>query len=203
MGLRHKATARGASAITSALASRSRSRAGTRCRGHALPRARGARRKLRQQQPREIPLCRLPLATPPLASRWGRLVGGVLLAAFDGYPNYRAGAWLLAPLPVLAIKGERFGVNVSGVPTIRGRLDGAIAVQFKVRCARGRAVVDPSPICDGLQKGIARAIISCFRLPQRAGRSSGLPAAGICGSAGKSRKPLPGRADGERQDRLF
>lgn len=61
------------------------------------------------------------------------LAAGVLAAAFDGYPNYRGGAWFVAPLPALAIEGRRFGANVSVVPTIRNRLDGAIAVQFKVR----------------------------------------------------------------------
>jgi len=68
----------------------------------------------------------------------GRLAGldlaaGVLVAAFDGYPNYRGGAWFVAPLPVVAIEGRRFGANVSLIPTIRDRLDGAIAVQFKIR----------------------------------------------------------------------
>ena len=58
---------------------------------------------------------------------------GVALGAFDGYPNYRHGGWFVAPLPVLAIEGTRFGVNLSVIPTIRNRLDGALAVQVKLR----------------------------------------------------------------------
>ena len=58
---------------------------------------------------------------------------GVALGAFDGYPNYRHGGWFVAPLPMLTIEGERFGVNLSVIPTIRNRLDGALAVQVKLR----------------------------------------------------------------------
>ena len=58
---------------------------------------------------------------------------GVALGAFDGYPNYRQGGWFVAPLPIVAIEGGRFGVNLSVIPTIRNRLDGALAVQVKLR----------------------------------------------------------------------
>lgn len=58
---------------------------------------------------------------------------GVALGAFDGYPNYRNGGWFVAPLPMLTIEGGRFGVNLSVIPTIRNRLDGAVAVQVKLR----------------------------------------------------------------------
>lgn len=58
---------------------------------------------------------------------------GVALGAFDGYPNYRQGGWFVAPLPILTIEGARFGVNLSVIPTIRNRLDGALAVQVKLR----------------------------------------------------------------------
>lgn len=58
---------------------------------------------------------------------------GIAVGAFDGYPNYRNGAWFPAALPMLAIEGERVGVNIFFVPTIKNRLDGAIAVQFKLR----------------------------------------------------------------------
>lgn len=62
-----------------------------------------------------------------------RMSLGIAAGAFDGYPNYRGGAWFAAALPVLAVQGERFGVNVFAVPTIARRLDGAIAVQVKLR----------------------------------------------------------------------
>ena len=58
---------------------------------------------------------------------------GVALGAFDGYPNYRQGGWFVAPLPILSIEGGRFGVNLSVIPTIRNRLDGALAIQVKLR----------------------------------------------------------------------
>lgn len=58
---------------------------------------------------------------------------GIAVGAFEGYPNYRNGAWFPAALPMLAIEGNRVGVNVFFVPTIKNRLDGAIALQFKLR----------------------------------------------------------------------
>ena len=58
---------------------------------------------------------------------------GIAVGAFDGYPNYRNGAWFPAALPMLAIEGDRVGANIFFVPTIKNRLDGAISVQFKLR----------------------------------------------------------------------
>jgi hypothetical protein len=58
---------------------------------------------------------------------------GVAVGAFDGYPNYHDGGWFVAALPVLAIESRYFGVNLSVIPTIRDRLDGALAIQFKLR----------------------------------------------------------------------
>jgi len=58
---------------------------------------------------------------------------GILISAFDGYSNYRDGAWFVAPLPVLSVEGRYLGVNFSLIPTIKDRLDGAFAVQLKVR----------------------------------------------------------------------
>ena len=60
-------------------------------------------------------------------------LGGVIVGAFDGYPRYRDGGWFVAPLPLLAVEGRRLGVNLSVIPTIRDRLNGAIAVQLKLR----------------------------------------------------------------------
>lgn len=58
---------------------------------------------------------------------------GILLGAFDGYPNYRDGAWFVAPLPMLSIEGRRLGVNLGLIPTIKDRFDGALAIQVKLR----------------------------------------------------------------------
>ena len=58
---------------------------------------------------------------------------GVVAAALDGYPNYRNGGWFVAPIPAVAIEGSRIGANVMIVPTIRNRVQGALAVQLKLR----------------------------------------------------------------------
>lgn len=58
---------------------------------------------------------------------------GIAVGAFDGYPNYRNGAWFLAPLPMLAIEGRTLGANISLIPTVANRFDGALAVQVKLR----------------------------------------------------------------------
>jgi hypothetical protein len=61
------------------------------------------------------------------------IFAGIVVGAFDGYPNYRNGGWFIAPLPLLAVEGRRIGANVSVIPTISGRLDGALAFQLKLR----------------------------------------------------------------------
>lgn len=58
---------------------------------------------------------------------------GIIFGAFDGYPRYRDGAWFIAPMPVLAIEGKRVGANLSIIPSLKDRVDGAIAVQIKLR----------------------------------------------------------------------
>ena len=61
------------------------------------------------------------------------VTAGIAVGAFDGYPNYRQGAWFVAPLPMLAIEGRRLGANISLIPTVADRFDGALAVQVKLR----------------------------------------------------------------------
>ena len=58
---------------------------------------------------------------------------GIAIAAIDGYPTYRNGGWFLSLLPLLSIEGRRIGVNFSIIPTIKDRIDGAVAVQIKLR----------------------------------------------------------------------
>ena len=58
---------------------------------------------------------------------------GIALGAFDGYPNYRNGAWFVAPLPLLSIEGKTLGANIGLIPTVSNRFDGALAVQIKLR----------------------------------------------------------------------
>ena len=58
---------------------------------------------------------------------------GVAVGAFDGYPYYRNGGWFAAPLPLIAVEAGRVGANLSVIPTIGNRLDGAVTVQIKLR----------------------------------------------------------------------
>lgn len=58
---------------------------------------------------------------------------GIAIGAFDGYPNYRNGGWFVAPLPLLAIEGRMLGANISLIPTVKNRFDGALAIQVKLR----------------------------------------------------------------------
>ena len=58
---------------------------------------------------------------------------GILVGAWDGYPNYRNGGWFVAPLPVLSIEGKTFGANISLIPTVENRFDGALSIQVKLR----------------------------------------------------------------------
>jgi hypothetical protein len=57
---------------------------------------------------------------------------GLAISAINGYP-YRDGGWFLSLLPLLSIEGRRVGVNFTIIPTIKDRLNGAIAMQIKVR----------------------------------------------------------------------
>ena len=58
---------------------------------------------------------------------------GIVVGAFDGYPNMRNGGWFIGAMPLLSVEGKRFGVNFTIVPTIKNRIDGAVAVQIKLR----------------------------------------------------------------------
>ena len=58
---------------------------------------------------------------------------GVAAGGFDGYPRYHSGGWFAAALPVLAIEGDRIGANIFVIPTISDRLNGAVAIQVKLR----------------------------------------------------------------------
>ncbi len=58
---------------------------------------------------------------------------GIAVGAFDGYPNYRNGAWFVAPLPLVSVEGRYIGANFGIVPKIKNRLDGAFAIQIKLR----------------------------------------------------------------------
>ncbi len=58
---------------------------------------------------------------------------GIVVGAFNGYPNMRDGGWFIGAMPVLAIEGKRLGANFTIVPTYKDRIEGAVAVQIKLR----------------------------------------------------------------------
>jgi len=58
---------------------------------------------------------------------------GIVIGAFDGYPNMRNGGWFIGAMPVLSVEGKWFGANFTIIPTIKDRIDGAVAVQIKLR----------------------------------------------------------------------
>ena len=55
------------------------------------------------------------------------------VGAFDGYPNMRDGGWFVGAMPVLSVEGKWLGANFTIVPTIKDRIEGAVAVQLKLR----------------------------------------------------------------------
>lgn len=61
------------------------------------------------------------------------LSAGLIVAALDGYPRVRNGDWYVAVLPVVSVQWKRIGFNLTAVPTIKDRLYGAVAIQFKLR----------------------------------------------------------------------
>ncbi len=59
--------------------------------------------------------------------------GGLILVALDGYPRVREGGWFVAVLPMVSVQWKRVGFNLTALPTIKDRLYGAVAIQFKFR----------------------------------------------------------------------
>jgi hypothetical protein len=62
-----------------------------------------------------------------------KLSAGILAGAFDGYSAYHDGGWFVAALPLLAVEGERFGINLTFVPHLPDRTSAAVAIQVKLR----------------------------------------------------------------------
>ena len=62
-----------------------------------------------------------------------RVSAGLAVGVFDGYPRYRDGGRFVAPLPLLALEGDRMGANIAIIPTLGNRLNGAVAIQFKLK----------------------------------------------------------------------
>jgi hypothetical protein len=62
-----------------------------------------------------------------------RIAGGAALAAIDGYPGYDRGGWFVAALPMLSIEGDRLGLNIGVIPTLKNRIEGALVFQVRLR----------------------------------------------------------------------
>lgn len=58
---------------------------------------------------------------------------GIAVGAFDGYQRVNNGGWFVAPLPLLAVEGRYLGLNLTVVPTIEDKVNGAIVIQIKLR----------------------------------------------------------------------
>lgn len=58
---------------------------------------------------------------------------GVALGVIDGYPRMRDGSAFIAAVPLLAVEGRYLGVNLTAFPSFGERVEGAIALQLKLR----------------------------------------------------------------------
>jgi hypothetical protein len=57
---------------------------------------------------------------------------GIGLGVVDGYP-YHNGGWFAMLFPLLAVEGKRIGANITVVPTIEDKVNGAVVLQIKFR----------------------------------------------------------------------
>lgn len=58
---------------------------------------------------------------------------GAALGVIDGYPRMRDGGAFIAAVPLLAVEGRYLGANLTLFPSLRERVEGALAVQLKLR----------------------------------------------------------------------
>jgi hypothetical protein len=70
----------------------------------------------------------LHLGAGALHLRLGASVGVV-----NGYPQANGGGYIPTLVPTLELSYHRVGMNLVYIPTVGGRVDGAVAVQFKLR----------------------------------------------------------------------
>ena len=57
---------------------------------------------------------------------------GAAVGLMNGYPAMNRGGNFFAALPMATYEGQRFGLNIGLIPSIKN-VDGAVIVQFKVR----------------------------------------------------------------------
>lgn len=58
---------------------------------------------------------------------------GATAGAVRGYPDVNHGGWSPMAAPVISIEYGRVGANLIYVPTMRGKVDGCISLQIKIR----------------------------------------------------------------------
>jgi hypothetical protein len=71
-----------------------------------------------------------PIAIGPI--KLGAVAGG-----FNGYPHTYQGGWFAALIPAATWEGKRLGANLFVIPTIAGKVDGAISLQIKFKVFDG------------------------------------------------------------------
>ena len=64
---------------------------------------------------------------------WADIKLGVVVGAFNGYPNAYQGGWFPALIPTASLEGQHWGLNVALVPPLKDRLYGAVSFQLKYR----------------------------------------------------------------------
>lgn len=78
----------------------------------------------------------LQAAWMPLGLHLGdgvRLQAGASLGVVNGYPKVDHGGYFPTLVPALALEGRRVGVNLVYIPSVGKRVDGAFALQLKLR----------------------------------------------------------------------
>ncbi len=58
---------------------------------------------------------------------------GAAVGAVRGYPDVNNGGWSPMVAPVISVEFGRVGANLIYVPTMRGKVDGCISLQIKIR----------------------------------------------------------------------
>jgi hypothetical protein len=64
--------------------------------------------------------------------RWG-IRAGIYGGAFDGYPAMRNGGWFIAAFPMISMRTDRIGLNLTAIPNYGNRLHGALVAQVLFR----------------------------------------------------------------------
>jgi hypothetical protein len=62
-----------------------------------------------------------------------RLKAGASLGVINGYPKVEHGRYFPTLVPALALESRRFGLNLVYIPSVGKKVDGALALQLKLR----------------------------------------------------------------------